>query len=253
MHAYLSLRDGALQLLKLRGNLSLYGMSVASVVLAPGTEIELAPELSLRVLELHLPKLAPALCIDGTVHPLPGARCSLLEDKLIAGTEIAASLWVWNDGEHWHLQVPGQPPEILSEVPRQVGAHSVALADLERAPDQVQATLGRSLRPPLHIQAHFDSVILEQVGRKGGRLVGNAARLLTLLAELDGPAHWEVVAREIWPRVEDRERLRSRWDRGLWTLRQMLARMELPTDLVQSQGGQVELVLQSHDSVEVRG
>lgn len=253
MHAYLSLREGALHLLKLRGNLSLYGMAVASVTLEPGAEIELAPELLLRVLELHLPKHTPALSIDGVVHPLPGGRCSLVGGQLLAGLATGASLWVWNDGEQWRLQVPGQAPQLLVDSPIQAAGHTVLLADLERAPEQVEQTLGRSSRPALHVQAQFDSVLLEQVGRKGGRLVGNAARLVTLLAELEGPAHWEVVAREIWPRVEDRERLRSRWDRGLWSLRQMLARMELPTDLVQTQGGQVELVLQSQDTVEIRG
>lgn len=253
MHAYLSLREGALHLLKLRGSLSLYGMAVASVALEPGAEIELAPGLILRVLELHLPKHAPALSIDGLVHPLPGGRCSLVGEALIPGTQKGAALWVWNDGQRWHLQVPGQAPQILDELPLQAAGHTVVLADLEQGPAQVEQTLGRSTRPALHIKAHFDSVILEQVGRKGGRLVGNAARLVTLLAELEGPAHWELVAKEIWPRVEDRERLRSRWDRGLWSLRQMLARMALPTDLVQTQGGQVELVLQSSDTIEVRG
>lgn len=253
MHAYLSLREGALHLLKLRGSLSLYGMAVASVALEPGAEIELAPGLILRVLELHLPKHAPALSIDGVVHPLPGGRCSLVGGALISGTETGAALWVWNDGQRWHLQVPGKPSQALDEQPIQAAGHTVVFADLEHAPAQVEQTLGRSTRPALHIKAHFDSVILEQVGRKGGRLVGNAARLVTLLAELEGPAHWELVAKEIWPRVVDRERLRSRWDRGLWSVRQMLARMELPTDLVQTRAGQVELVLQSQDSIEVKG
>ncbi|MFT5582931.1 MAG: hypothetical protein ACI9VR_000508 [Cognaticolwellia sp.] len=253
MHAYLSLRDGALHLLRLRGNLSLFGMPVASAALEPGVEVELAEGLSVRVLELHMPQRAAALLIDGVLHPLPGGRCSVIDGNLVAGTQSGAQLWVWNDGRQWYLQEPGQDPQEMDETERQAAGYTLLFTQLSQAPAQSEQTLGRSTRPALRIQAHFDSVILETVGGKGGRLVGNSARLITLLAELDGPAHWELVAKEIWPRLEDRERLRSRWDRSLWSLRQMLARMELPTDLVQTQGGQVELVLQSHDTIEVRG
>jgi hypothetical protein len=253
LHAYLSLRDGALHLLKLRGNISLFGVAVASVALEPGVEIELAEGLSVRVLELHLPDNAAAMLIDGTLHPLPGGRWSVIAGRLLAGTRPEAELWVWNDGSQWYLQEPGRAPQEMDEHPLQAAGYTLHFKQMAQAPQQVEQTLGRSPRPALRNQAPVDSVILESVSGKGGRLVGNSARLLTLLAELEGPAHWELVAKEIWPRLDDRERLRSRWDRGLWSLRQMLARLELPVDLVQTQGGQVELVLGAHDTLEIRG
>ena len=80
------------------------------------------------------------------------------------------------------------------------------------------------------------------------RLVGAKARLVTELVLIEGPASWEVVAREVWPGVEDPGTLRRRWDICLSRLRQQLRGKHIRTDLIKADGrGNFELVLHPGD------
>ena len=93
-------------------------------------------------------------------------------------------------------------------------------------------------------------------------LDGIAARIISELVALGGPAPWELVAAQIWPAgsepesaeqpdLLDRTQLRRRWDISLARLRRKLRDARVRPDLVRACGtGQVELLLCSGDTVE---
>lgn len=251
-HAYVSLRDGALRLLRLRGSLRVHGLEVDEVVLAAGQQISLSPARILSVAEVVIPTVTLGLSVDGRVVPLVGSMLVLGEDgRLVQGHGEGVSRF-WSTGAGWMVQHRAAAPRPLEPGERfDAGRHSVEVIEIGTGRAEAPATVGVSRMAPLHLQANWDSVVLLRVGHAPGRLVGAPARVLTALAAFDGPVHWEVAAAEVWRRISDRHQLRRRWDRTLAALRRKLRTLGVRDDLVQTAGGQVELVLGADDRVEV--
>ncbi len=127
-----------------------------------------------------------------------------------------------------------------------IRAHAVDLAEAG------VTTTKTARRRALRVVTRYDTVHLHVDGRPTAFLNGRPAQLVSELADMDGPAHWEVVAGEMWPRMADKQQLRSRWDRTLERLRKRLAAQSVCADLVRSAGaGRVELFLYPDDELRI--
>jgi len=114
----------------------------------------------------------------------------------------------------------------------------------------VTPTQGRAAEQPLRLTLCYDSASIAPVVGPPVVLAGLSARLLSELALCGGAARWEVIAAELWSDLDDLAVLRPRWDKQLSMLRRKLRDAGLRDDLIQSLGGQVQLVLLPHDSLE---
>ena len=83
LHAYLSIRDGALTLLPLRGSVRLHGMLVRTLALTAGQRIELAPGIYLDVVEVIVPDHIMELQVGKRTHPLLADVVSVLANESV--------------------------------------------------------------------------------------------------------------------------------------------------------------------------
>jgi len=255
-HALVSLRDGELMLLGLRGVLAVDRKRHSKLVLVPGLVVRLAKGLHLTVLETHLPAEALALVLDD--HPpqlLMGSAASLLtepEPGLSLRFEPEAAAQLWSDGAGWRLRADGAPAVAL--VPGEVleiDGHRVEVVTvpLQRA-NQDATVLGGRMHPPLRLVARYDTAHLHRDGHDPVLLSGIGARILGELVALGAPAPWTVVASQIWRDEPVEHRLRRRWDVNLGRLRARLEQHGIRPNLVHSDGtGNIELVLLPGDQV----
>lgn len=256
-HALISLRGTELKLLALRGVFAVDGKRRTSAVLKAGLRVELAAGLFLDVLDVDLPD--EVLGLEGPGLPrqvLPGA-CSLVLDpqpSLQPGYVADSIARIFSDADGWWVarvdreSRPFRPGDEL-----QVGdqTYRAVAVPLDRAGSP--ATRQGGLSRPLTVIAQFDTVHVQPEGRPPIVFGGVQARLLSELVLLDGPAGWEVVARQVWPGQDDRNLLRRRLDVALVRLRAKLRANEVRADLVRSDGsGSLELLLGPEDRVEDR-
>lgn len=257
-HAMVSLREGALKLLGLRGRLVVDGKVVPEVRLVPGLAIGLSPTTVLEVCEVALP---PALV--AIEHPELGKRvlsgvCSLVRDRgltLTAGSHPKALAVVWSDGLGWFarlhggLDVPLPPGEVaeLGEV-----ALNVTLVSLD-GNGEVTSYDPKGLEAPLRLVARYDTFHIHRGRGAPLALDGIIARILSELAIAAVPVGWHLIAESLWPGEQDRIILRRNWDAALARLRKKLKQARLRLDLVRSdRSGNFELFLQKGDRVEDR-
>jgi hypothetical protein len=98
--------------------------------------------------------------------------------------------------------------------------------------------------------ANYDSVHIHRDNSVAIALGGISARILSELVAMDGPAEWEVIAREVWRGEQDRHDLRKKWDVNLFRLRSKLRKAKIRSDLIRSDGcGKLELLLHADDTV----
>lgn len=94
-HAMVSLREGNLQLISLRGSMAINGKVTPQIVLAPGQEIELAPNLTLTVEDVWLPEEVYGIEGPNLIRQiLPGVCSILLESngpRIVSGYRKASS------------------------------------------------------------------------------------------------------------------------------------------------------------------
>ncbi|MCB9739154.1 MAG: FHA domain-containing protein [Deltaproteobacteria bacterium] len=260
-HAMISLRGGELHLLGLRGLFVIDGPPVQEVALREGMEIQLAPGVALEVLEIELPSSVLALQSDDLPRQvLTGASSLLLQPRLalVGRYRDDAAAHLWSSGEGWRIRVRGEPARDLRPGDRITLGETVVEAvevALERAGPQ-RTRVDGALSPPLQIIAHYDTVHIHKeakTGQQGEPLVldGIAARIVSELVAVGGPAAWEVLAGEIWKNEGDRVQLRRKWDVSLARLRRKLRQAGVRPDLIRAGGtGQVELLLYPADSVD---
>lgn len=104
--------------------------------------------------------------------------------------------------------------------------------------------------PGLRLVARYDTVHIEQEGRAPAVVSGLGARIISELVAFGVPTPWQMVARAIYPDIDDEWHLRQNWDRTLRRLRSMLRRKGVRDNLVRADGqGNVELVLKGDDTV----
>lgn len=263
-HAMISLRGGELHLLGLRGLFVVDGPPVQEVTLREGLEIQLAPGLALEVLEIELPD--HVLAIEGDELPrqvLTGASSLVATPRLalVGRYRDDAEAHLWNRGNGWRIRLRGEPARDLLPGDRfSVGGQQITAVEvaLDRAGPQ-RTRVDGALSPPLRIVASYDTVHIHRAGALGATpeapltLDGIAARIISELVAVQGPAAWEVLAGEIWPDEDDRVQLRRKWDVSLARLRRKLRQASVRPDLIRAGGtGQVELLLYPGDAVDDR-
>lgn len=224
VHAYASLRGESLVLIGLRGKLTVDGIAVSEVALEPDLEIELCPGIHLRVREVTVPDQVLGVRVEGgPVQALRGEAARIQGDGTLSWTwsrELPVVLW--NDGARW----------------------------LCAGEDGTQQPL--AAWPPLQAVFRYDTAHLAHLGGEPVALSGLTARLLTELMEMGGTASWDVVAGELRPDEPERSVRRNRWDKTLASLRRKLHGRVRP-DLLQSAGGNIQLVVLPHDSILLEG
>lgn len=255
-HALVSLRGRELKLLALRGLFAVEGKPIDEVVLQAGMVIELARQVSLSIEEVVLPEVLLALEGDGLPRQVLTGTASLMvtpRPSLVSRYQGDAHAHIWDNGERWRLRIgsgplrdviPGETFEILGKKFRAV---TVGIDGAGQAPTQLEG----SVHPRLRIVARFDTVHIHIDGKPVVALDGIAARIISELVAVGGPASWEVIAGQIWKGDEDRTQLRRRWDINLARLRRKLRESRVRADLIRAGGtGQVELLLGDGDVVE---
>ncbi len=257
-HAYLSVRDGALKLLALRGGLALAGRVVREVTLVTGQEVTLARDQALTVEQVHHPE--HLLALKSAHRPrevLTGRALSLVAHEGLVGRIVPdAAVHLWTDGSGWVARSGGEPARPLSPGDvLEVGEEHYEVVEVraERGATPSTGLAGR-LDPPLRIEGYFDAVHVHREGHAPVVLSGAAGRLLYELGAIAQPVHWTEMGRTLWPAEDDPERLRKKWDITLVRLRQRLARDAIRTTLVHPDGtGHVQLLLQPCDQYIDRG
>ena len=253
-HAYMSLRDGSLKLLALRGGMAIDGRMVREATLEQGLEIALAQGLSVRVVEVAHPATVLALEGPGIGRVVLTGRAQALratpDPQLVVGTFADAALQLWTDGGGWM----GRAEDGLAE-PLAAGHTfatpwgSYAVVEVETAHAHISPTqVGGGLAEPIRLEGYFDTVHVHRRGVPPFVLAGAPARLLYELGTIGQPVRWREVAGVLWPDDGDEQRVRKRWDVLMVRLRRRLTDAHIRTSLVQADGlGNVSLMLESHD------
>ncbi|MFO0580058.1 MAG: FHA domain-containing protein [Polyangia bacterium] len=266
-HAMVSLRGRELKLLALRGLFAIGGSPLDEVVLQAGQSIEIARGVHLCVEEVVLPESLLAVEGDGLPRQILSSTTSILvapRPALVPRYQGDAAAHIWDNGLSWRIRSGDGPARDLrpGDSWQLAGQRFRALeVALDRA-GQLPTQLDGAIHPRLHIVAAFETVHIHADGRPVLVLDGIAARIVSELVALGGPAPWELVAAQIWPAgsdpesaeqpdLLDRTQLRRRWDISLARLRRKLRDARVRPDLVRACGtGQVELLLCSGDTVE---
>jgi hypothetical protein len=245
-HALVSLREGQLKLLALRGRIARRGEApVSELVLSPGLEVKLARGLSLQVQAVSLPMCVLALRLGGVEVALVAPEYSLTSAPLALspGFHAGARGYIWSGDERWFLQLGDQPVQPLEEgAGVEIDGERLEVTTLPLAALAASRTVGVaqpvSAEPGLRLEVHLEATLLYREAQLLARLSGNSARLVHALAELHpDPRHWAELAREVWnhgrqyPRCEE-QAYRNRFHATLRRLRQHLAERGVREDLV---------------------
>ena len=257
-HAMVSLREGQLHLVALRGAFAVEGQPLPQVVLRPGMRVQLAQGLSIDVVAVDLPDVV--LGIEGPGLPrqaLPAVASVVLdpEPRLSRGWRADAALHLWSTGEGWMAQSPGSDPHpVDADTEVRLGDHTLRLVAIPlSAAGPSDTRRAGDLDAPLRVVANFDSVHVHRGDRVAASLSGKQARLVSELVAFGGPIAWGTLAAELWPEEPDPAVLRARLDVLLTRTRRALRSHGVRTDLVRTDGaGMVELFLYPRDAVEDR-
>lgn len=261
-HALISLREGALKMLGLRGRLVVGGKLVPEVVLTPGVKVDLSPKTSLEVVEVEVPDVLLALShpelgrrvLSGVVSVVTRPRLDI-----VAGANPDAALILWSDGISWSasfrdgLATPEMTDLLIDDgTVLTVDGHELKVCTVSvGSSGEITAIDPSQLESPLHIQVRYDTVHIHRDGVAPLVLDGMVARVVSDLAISGVPMGWTVLAKDLWPDEDEPAVLRRNWDAAMARLRKKLREARVRTDLVRAdRTGNVELVLRRVDRVE---
>jgi hypothetical protein len=254
-HALVSLREGQLQLLPLRGGLAIGGEPVSHAVLTAGARVQLADGVELVVAEAHHPMAV--LGIEGPTLPrqmLP-ALASIVagaRPRLVGGWREDSLGQLWSTGDGFRLKTAEGTREIEVGDVVELGGHQLTFVSipLGEAGPRTTRRVG-DFADPLQIFARFDTVQIHRTDRAPVIFSGMQARLITELVSMDGPVGWHALSSELWPDEDDTAVRRGRLDALLLRVRRRLRATGIRADLVRSDGaGTVELVRYANDRIE---
>jgi hypothetical protein len=248
-----SMREGELRLLALRGRFAVKGKPTDAVVLEPGLRVQLARGVELEVVEVVLPD--EILAVESDALPrqaLPGVASFVSGPRMVAGWHEDAEVHVWLTGEGAMIRQGGatKPLEVGDRF--EVEGATVRVVAVPLAAMNLAATRGEgSLASPLRLVAHFDTVHLHRAGLPPVLFSGKQARLISELVAVGTAMSWQSLASELWPDEPESLRLRSRLDVVLSRIRRNLRARGVRADLLRMDGaGQIELVVYEHDTIE---
>jgi hypothetical protein len=255
-HAMISLREGELHMITLRGPLAVGGRPMTRVVLTPGVVVHLARGLPLEVISVQLPE--SVLAIEGpglTRQALPGVCSIVLEPgaaRLMSGWRDDAVAQLWSTGESWRARAPdGALRDLGPGDTLQAGPHVLRLVPMTLMAAGLPATRrAGEIDAPLTVIAQFDNVHIQRAGETTVVLPGKQGQLVSELVACGGPLAWGALAAELWPEATEDPTRRVRLDALLSKLRRRLRAASIREDLVRTDGaGQVELLLHAHDTL----
>lgn len=255
-HCMVSLREGELRLLGLRGAFAVGGKRCREVVLEPGLVVQLAQGVALQVQEVTLPEAVLGVAGPGLPAQALPSVCSLLVDpqpRLVARFVAEAPVQIWSAADGWRVRAGSEDARRLGvgDV-LDVGGHSFEAVAVPLRAASRAATRG-AFDAPLRIVAYYDSVHLHRDGQLVVALSGVLARMVSELASLGAPISWQGLCSLLWPDEAGPHVLRSRLDTTLTRLRGKLRGACVRTDLVRPDGaGLIELVLYPADVLEDR-
>ncbi len=254
-HAIVSVRAGELHLLSLRRLVVANGTPASEVRLVAGLAIILADEVELIVREVVEPAHVLAIAMpSGERQVLPQVASITTDPPRLHGRLVPEARGIlWSTGDTWRLRVGGETRAIEPGDAVAIDGHAFRFELLPLGQTGVSTTdSDGAVGAPLRLVAFYDSVQIFQRGRKVHALGGTGARIVSELVACDGPTHWEVIAREIWPDEIDALPLRHRWDVALGRLRARLRNAGV-RDLLKTDGtGQIALETYPGDVVEDR-
>lgn len=254
-HAMVSLREGELQLLPLRGALAVNGEPVPHAVLRPGVVVELALGVGVTCVEVHLPE--SILGVEGVGLPrqmVPAVASVVLaaRPRLVSGWREDAAAHLWSSGDGFRLRAGGATRAVDAGDVVELGATRLQFVAIPLGEAGPRTTRRHGdFGSPLHIVARYDTVHVSREGQAPVVFAGMQARLLSELVAMDGPVPWGILTAELWPEEDDAAVRRGRLDALLLRLRRRLRAVGLRADLVRTDGaGTVELVKYANDRVE---
>lgn len=259
-HALVSLREASLKLLALRGGFVLAPGEPpqTEVALAVGQSVWLSKDYRLDVEEVALPDAVLAVEGPGMARQVLAGVSSIVLDEAGRPTlhgrfRGGAAAVFWSVGEAWHVRVGDAASRAVGPGDRvEVGGVPLTLVQVALAGAGHRATVDAgSVHSPLRIVARYDTVHIHRDNAPVVVLTRTAARIISEMAIVGAPVHWESVAQEVWSRDLDAFTLRGRWDVSIQRLRRRLATAGIRSDLIATDGaGTVELVLYAGDRVE---
>ncbi len=256
-HAMLTLREGELQLIPLRGVIAVDGEPVSQVTLRPGLRAQLAHGIELEVVSITLPDHIMALDGEGfgrqILPPVSSVMLGPDGPRLIPGWREEGELHVWSTGGEWMARTPGGAATPFLPGDRfRVGTFTLMAFAVELAAAGRPATLRMGeVDAPLAVIAHYDTVHIHRAGGRPTVFNGRQARLISELVAAGTPLSWGGLSEQIWPDEADTNVRRSRLDVLLSRIRRTLRAHGIRSDLVRTDGaGMVELFLYARDRVE---
>lgn len=255
-HALVSLREGALKLLGLRGRLSIGGKSVSEMTLSNGLRVGLSPRTTLEVVDVRVPSALLALDIPGLGRrPLTGVVSLVTQPglQLIANASPGAAAVLWSNGLSWYAHLRDGSDQLLNpgETLTIDGVAIPIIAVSIGTSGEVTTADPASLESPLEITVRYDTVHIHRTGTPAITLDGMIARILSDLATAGVPVGWHVIARDLWPGESEVAVLRRNWDAAMSRLRKKLREARVRTDLVRTDhSGNFELFLARGDRVD---
>lgn len=253
-HAMVSLRAGGLELLALRRRFEVDGQVCASVGLRAGLVVQLAPGVTIDVLDVRLPPDVLGLAWGDHREALLHDVAAIVgaPPRVVWRTDPDAAALLWRLGDGWRVAIGDAPPLDLALGDQFEAAgttFTVVAVPLGRTP----ADATRSPDERLRIVTFFDTVHIHRAGTPVCVIAGQGARLISELAAAGQPIGWSALARELWRDAFDEEVLRNRLDAVTRRLRAKFAAEDLRPDLVSPDGlGHLELRLGPDDVVEDR-
>jgi len=255
-HAMVSLRDGVLKLLGLRGRFAVRRANLTEVALKPEMVIHLSSRTRLAVVDVRLPTRflalkhpALGLCVLSGVMSLVGDG----HPRLARGARVGARAIFWTDGEAWFAR-RGEGEDLPIEGGSVVKIDGLELpvvdVEVDAAGEVTEAGPSR-LDHPLVIVARYDTVHIHRDDAPSLVLDGIIARIVSDLAVAGVPIGWQELAAEIWANEDDPAVLRRNWDATLSRLRRKLRGADIRSNLIRPDySGNFELFLKLGDRVE---
>lgn len=255
-HAMISLRDGALKLIALRGRFRHKGKVLSEVELVAGLEVELAGHVTLRCEHVEMPESMLGLLIGEELEVMLTTTLTLYTEDfptLRRGYDPMGAAVFWSTGSQWRASLGSAPP-----IPLTLGDRleldgttiEVIAIELERA---ARAHTRKTIRSPWTFTCHEAHVDIAPEGQSLIRITGIPGKILLHLLRRGGSASCTQIIGDVWPEdASEPQALRRRFDAGLKRLRDHIACL-LPQGehLVALDGtGVIALTLAAQDRVE---
>ena len=249
-HAGIGLRAGGLWLLTYRGRVWVEGALRGDIPLQEGQRIELAPGIGLRVMELHVPQMLTTLTVGGVAFTVDHAVWHIDEaGALRPGSEIDRPM-MWEAHGTWYASAPeGRTRDLPVGEDVDLAGHLVRLD--RKTPSDASTRQTVEELAPIEVRCHADETEIRIADRAPARLRRTSHLVFQALGRLTAttgrPVHWMVLAQAVWTAPNQLERLETLWPQKRKRLYQELQDEGLPTWLLRTEGGLVQLGLRPDD------